>query len=127
MYKRFNNAVLTGLKERNISLRELCRASGIDASFLSKVLKNKRNPPSDEKILTKMATALGIEPVKLIVYTGKIPEKYYELFCNDRFIENLAAGNKTPEKLPGPARKKQMPAPAPRIQQKKIEISEELL
>lgn len=128
MYKRFNDTIKSKLTEKNKSLRELCREAGIDASFLSKVLKNKRNPPSSEKILFRLARALEVNPLKLVLFTGKIPEKYYDLFCSDKFIDWISAGEYPGEKKPAavsPPVKKQFPAEKTRRGQ--AEMSEELL
>jgi transcriptional regulator with XRE-family HTH domain len=128
MFRRFNEAVKTKLREKNKSLRKLCREAGIDASFLSKVLKNKRNPPSDERILQKMAVSLGVNPIELIIYTGKIPEKYYDFFCSEGFIERLNTGGKPAVNKHAATEKKCIPVVEIRPDRpKRSEMSEELL
>ena len=54
----FARLVSDRMKERGLGLRELCREVSLDPSFFSKVLANKRNPPSEEDVLRKLADAL---------------------------------------------------------------------
>lgn len=93
MYELFIKSVKEKLREKNISVRSLCKNAGLDASLFAKVLKGKRNPPFDEKVITKIARQLDVEPVKLIFYTGHIPEKWMGIFCSDDFINRLAGGS----------------------------------
>ena len=135
MYELFVKSVKDKLKEKNISVRSLCKNVGLDASLFAKVLKGKRNPPFDERIITKIARQLDIEPVKLVFYTGHIPEKWMSIFCSDDFITGLTGRNIVPTSVsssintqvkrtrdktkPGPLPdRKKAPAPA---------MSEELL
>lgn len=90
----FAKVIKEKLKEKNLSIRALCRKVKLDASFLSKVLNGERNPPSDEKIIYKIAEVLDIDPIKLVFYTGRIPEKLQSMFYNDEFIDNLLNSTK---------------------------------
>lgn len=45
----------------NLSLREVCKKTGYDASNWSKVERGIISPPSDETILSKWAQALGLK------------------------------------------------------------------
>jgi len=64
---------------RGLGLRELCRRAELDPSFFSKVLAGKRNPPSDEDALRRLAEALGLLPVEVIVAAGRIPTDWNAL------------------------------------------------
>lgn len=92
MNKYFNRAVKKGLKDKDISMRELARNSGLDVSFLSKMLSGKRNPPSREEDIRKMAKALEIKPEILIFAAGRIPEKLIPFFMKEDTAESLLAG-----------------------------------
>ncbi|PCI35136.1 MAG: hypothetical protein COB53_11305 [Elusimicrobia bacterium] len=72
------------MQRRGVGLRELCRAAELDPSFLSKVLAGKRNPPSDEEVLRRIAVALELDPARLITLAGRIPSEWARLF-NDEF------------------------------------------
>lgn len=72
----FIKAVKEALKGKGWSMRKAAREAGLDSSFLSKVLSGKRNPPSDEKVIVRLAQKLDIEPDSLIIYAGRIPAKY---------------------------------------------------
>ena len=50
------------MSEKKIGIRELARSVSLDASFFSKVLSGKRNPPADEKILMRIAKVLELDP-----------------------------------------------------------------
>ena len=63
------------LERSSLSLRGLCRRAGTDPSFLSKVLRGKLPPPTDEKLLKRMAKALGLDALTLIISTGMIPSE----------------------------------------------------
>ena len=102
--------VREGLKAGSLSLRGICRASGIDPSYLSKVLQGKRSPPTDEKALTRLARILDVDPFILIISTGTIPSAMQSAMERPEFIQRVFAGK---EKR---GRKDQRPsfhAPAP--------------
>ena len=69
----FSRLVASAMERRGLGLRELCRRADLDPSFLSKVLACKRNPPSEEKPLRRLAAALELDPVEVIVSAGLIP------------------------------------------------------
>ncbi len=71
--KEFPEFILEGLERTSISLRNLCRQSRTDPSFLSKVLRRRLPPPTDEKLLKRLADVLGLDPLTLIISTGMIP------------------------------------------------------
>ena len=76
----FAEVVRRRLAERGMGLRELCRSIGLDASFFSKVLSGKRNPPAEEKVLRQIAQALELDAPRLIVAAGRIPSEWERLW-----------------------------------------------
>lgn len=71
----FPALVQQGLERSSLSLRELCRRAGTDPSFMSKVIRGKLSPPTDEKLLKRLAKALGQDALTLIISTGMIPSE----------------------------------------------------
>ncbi len=102
----FEEAVRAAMEARGMGLRELCRRAGLDPSFFSKVLAGKRSPPPDDRV-RRIAEALGLDEVRLIVAAGRIPREWSRL-CRDedacRRVGELASAD------PGSARLS--PAPA---------------
>lgn len=84
------------LLERNMSLRALARSSALDVSFISKMLSGKRNPPSSEKDIRKIAEALYTNPERLILLAGRIPSSLYPLLKKDTFISYILSYCKDP-------------------------------
>jgi transcriptional regulator with XRE-family HTH domain len=114
----FAARVAAGLRGRGLTLRGLCREAGLDASFFSKVLSGKRSPPCDEAVLRRLAEALQIDAVELIVSAGRIPSEWSALCEDPRLLRDvhtrvLAGG------WPGPAAGRGLPPREP--------MSEELL
>ena len=72
---KFSAFIQEGLERSSLSLREFCRRAGTDPSFMSKVLREKLPPPADEKLLKRMAKALGLDALTLIISTGMIPSE----------------------------------------------------
>lgn len=90
MSKQFIKSITLGMKEKNIGVRNLARSCGLDASFISKMIQGKRNPPCDEKIIIKIANILSIDPVMLIIYAGRIPSSLQHLFESPSFVKTLS-------------------------------------
>jgi transcriptional regulator with XRE-family HTH domain len=86
----FSDLVERRMRERGLSLRAVCREAKLDASFFSKVLSGKRSPPSEESVLRKLAAILGIDPIELIVATGRIPSEWQPLFRDPAVLGSLA-------------------------------------
>lgn len=86
----FVNLISSKISERRSSLRKVARGVGLDPSFLSKVLAGKRSPPSDEKILKRLAKFLEIDPTLLIISTGKIPSELQPLMEDPLFLKSLS-------------------------------------
>lgn len=101
--KRFGRTLKQAIESKGISLRELARRSGLDVSFLSKILSGKRNPPSSEEDLINLARILEIRPEKLIIDAGRIPSALQDFFSDEVFIESLLSGK--PPENPAPLRK----------------------
>lgn len=76
LHATFIRAVKEALKRKGWSMRNAAREAGLDSSFLSKVLNGKRNPPSDERAIVRLAQKLDIDPDSLVIYAGRIPAKY---------------------------------------------------
>ncbi len=89
----FSRLVVNTMKRRGLGLRELCRQVRIDPSFFSKVLAGKRNPPAEEEVLRRVATALETDAVELLVAAGRIPSEWSQLMTNRellRRVDNMA-------------------------------------
>ncbi|MCX5797872.1 MAG: helix-turn-helix domain-containing protein [Elusimicrobia bacterium] len=87
----FAARVAAGLRARGLTLRGLCREAGLDASFFSKVLAGKRSPPSDEALLRRIAQALGLDAVELIVAAGRIPAEWGALWEDAELFREVHA------------------------------------
>jgi transcriptional regulator with XRE-family HTH domain len=107
----FPRLISEAMARAGLGLRELCRRAGLDPSFLSKVLAGKRNPPSEEEPLRRLAEVLGLDPVEVIVAAGRIPTDWSALWSDPelvRTVHAVAAGRR-----PAPRRAAPAPAPAP--------------
>lgn len=93
----------------NLSLREVCKKVGYDASNWSKIERGKISPPSDETILQKWAENLGLKKntsayIEFIdqaviaqgIIPGDILEKQSATDCLPAFFRTLR--NKKPTK-----------------------------
>ncbi|MFH1890469.1 MAG: helix-turn-helix transcriptional regulator [Candidatus Kuenenbacteria bacterium] len=60
--KKFGHNLKKARIAQGLSLREICKKINYDASNWSKVERGVIAPPSDEKILSKWAKALGLKP-----------------------------------------------------------------
>jgi transcriptional regulator with XRE-family HTH domain len=104
----FSRLVAGAMARRGVGLRELCRRAELDPSFFSKVLAGKRNPPSEEGALRRVAGALELDPVEVIVSAGLIPTDWGALWSDSelvRAVHAVATGGR-------PARRAQtLPAP----------------
>ena len=89
MRTSFIQLVTEKINVQELSLRKLAAQVGLDPSFFSKVLAGKRSPPSDEKVLRKLAKILEIDPLLLIVSTGRIPSELQALMENQDFLNKL--------------------------------------
>jgi len=102
----FAEMVRECMQERGIGLRSLCRSVGVDPSYFSKVLAHKRNPPSEEEVLLKLAAELDIPATRLIVAAGRIPRQWHRLWSEPgllRRINGMLAG--APAAPPAPKAK----------------------
>jgi transcriptional regulator with XRE-family HTH domain len=87
----FSRVVSDALARRGLGLREFCRRCDLDPSFLSKVLAGKRNPPSDEASLRRIAAALELDPVEVIVSAGLIPTDWNALWADSELVRAVHA------------------------------------
>lgn len=103
----FSKVVKKIMDEKRLGVREISRIAGMDASFLSKVLSGKRNPPSEEKVIKRLARALGIDYVYLMFLAGRIPSEFQEIFLSEKFIMSLyntLNSTASADKIPAPRR-----------------------
>ncbi|MEK7390083.1 MAG: helix-turn-helix transcriptional regulator [Elusimicrobiota bacterium] len=87
----FSKSIVAGMARRGLGLRELCRRARLDPSFLSKVIAGKRNPPSEEEALRRLADILEIDPVELQVAAGRIPSEWSALSTNPELLHRVNA------------------------------------
>lgn len=87
----FSRLVVAAMTRRGLGLRELCRRARLDPSFLSKVLAGKRNPPNAEDVLRRLAAALEIDPVELVVAAGRLPEKWKAMTVDSGLLRRVDA------------------------------------
>jgi transcriptional regulator with XRE-family HTH domain len=59
--KKFSENLKKIRTDKGLSLREICKKVGYDASNWSKVERGIISPPADEKILSKWARAFGLK------------------------------------------------------------------
>jgi len=111
----FARLVAAAMARRGMGLRELCRRAELDPSFLSKVLAGKRNPPSEEKPLRRLAAALDLDPVEVIVSAGLIPADWRAVRFDAellRAVHAVATGGRPARREPvAPAPLSTAPAP----------------
>jgi len=84
---RFASMVKSGLDRSGITLRELCRQTDLDPSYLSKVLSGKRSPPGEEAALRRLAKSLELVPAELVVAAGRIPSEWSRLIEDERLFD----------------------------------------
>ena len=77
------------LDRSGLTLRGLCRETGVDPSFLSKVLAGKRSPPSEEPVLRRIAAVLGVDAAELIVSAGRIPSEWSRLWDEPELFRSV--------------------------------------
>ena len=106
MNRPFAVRVKEGLADRGLTLRELCRRAAVDPSLLSKVLSGKRAPPGEEKVLRRLAAALGLPAVQLVVSAGLLPSEWSRLNDDPDLLESVS---RAIAKEPGA----EVPAPRP--------------
>lgn len=117
----FSRLVVDAMKLRGLGLRELCRQAKLDPSFLSKVLTGKRNPPSEEEVLRRMAAVLETDAVQLFVAAGRIPSEWKSLIDDPDLLRRVhvmahSAAPRKPIPLPlqsVPSTRRSTPLPSP--------------
>lgn len=116
MNTTFNRAIKEALKKKSWSIRKLARELNLEPGILSRILRGERNPPSNERIIVKLAQKLNIDPDTLVIYTGRIPLKYQKDLEKPGAIKLLTRARTLPE-----AEK-----PAPRVKKIKKAVKEEM-
>ena len=86
----FCGLIQAGMRRKGISLRELCRRCGIDASFMSKVFAGKRNPPAHDEILLSLASALEIKPSEMFISVGRIPGEWSRIRTDRHLFDEIS-------------------------------------
>jgi len=136
IFRTFVNVVCEEMKKKKIGIRELARRTGLDPSYISKMLQGKRNPPFNEININKIAEVLDINADVLTIYSGRIPSNLQKLFESREFINKIAAKKISADTmLPLINRSLKTDSPIPnkrsagQVSQKlrKIEICDELL
>jgi transcriptional regulator with XRE-family HTH domain len=87
----FSRLISEAMALRGLGLRQLCRQAKLDPSFMSKVLSGKRNPPSDEETLRRIADILEADAVELLVAAGRIPSEWRSLTTNSELLRRVHA------------------------------------
>lgn len=91
------------MTEAGVGLRQLARDTRIDASLLSKILAGKRPPPDDEDVLRRVAAALALDAVELIVLAGRIPAEWRAHSGNIEKVRGLHAALRRAASASAPA------------------------
>ncbi len=106
----FAGLVSEAMARRGLGLRELCRRARLDPSLLSKVLAGKRNPPTDDETLERLAQALEFDPIALSVSAGRVPASWRALASDPELLATVSrlAGRAAPRRSAAPS-----PAAAP--------------
>lgn len=120
LHATFVRAIWEALKRKDWSIRKAAREAGLDSSFLSKVLSGKRNPPTDERVIVRLAQKLELDPDSLIIYAGRIPAKYQKALEKPGALELLSG-------VPTLAEGERLPPAEKAKQVVKEEIPDELL
>lgn len=94
------------IKDRKMSIRNLARNSGMDHSFLAKVIAGKRTLPREEKTLRRLAKALGLDPICFVFSAGLVPQEYQKIFSDPNFIRSLSVQTSAAGGQTGPDAKK---------------------
>jgi len=87
------------MRKKGISLRTLAKGAGIDSSFLSKVLSGKRNPPTEDAVIAKIARILELDGDTLIIFAGRIPRRFQPNLDRDKILSafrDLISGHSLP-------------------------------
>ena len=124
----FGNLVQEKIKTSSYSLREVCRKTGMDPSCFSKVLRGKRPPPDDEKLIRKLAKVLDLDPILLTISAGIIPSSLQDLMQDPETIRRVLgeSGRRgTTEPKPKPVSK--LPPHRLPVVTRSPELSEDLL
>lgn len=116
----FARLVSDAMRRGGLALREVCRRAELDPSLMSKVLAGKRNPPADEDSLRRLAAALSVDPIELIVGAGVLPSDWDAVRADPHLlaaVHAVATGRRSsPRPAPPPSAPPaaaKLPRPAP--------------
>ncbi|MCD6311739.1 MAG: helix-turn-helix transcriptional regulator [Elusimicrobia bacterium] len=87
--KNFAEVIKKAITESGLSLRAFAKQCSIDSSYLSKVLKGKRNPPAEEAAIAKIAEFIGMPTERLMFICGRIPSRLQKIFLREDIFEIL--------------------------------------
>ena len=88
--QNFVRTVRSTMDTKGLSLRQVALKAQISPSFFSRILSGKRGLPSDD-VLINIAHAIDVEPDKLLVDCGIIPETLAPALRNPQVPELLRA------------------------------------
>lgn len=67
-------------EQRQVSLRSMAKAAGIEPGYLSRIERDEVPPPSEE-VIVKLAAALGEDPNVLLAMAGKVSDRLRRIIC----------------------------------------------
>lgn len=124
------------MKAKRMSIRRVSRHAEVDPSFFAKVLRGERNPPDDERVLRRLAEALAVEPLELLLSVGRLPAEWRAKTDRPEVLAALkrvfgqsgeaAALPRRPSPAPAPAQAKPARPAPPRVEMRR-DLSEDLL
>ena len=82
MKERSFGQIIKDLRTKNrdySSLREFARKVELSPAYLSRI-ENEKEPPPSERVIEKLAEALGADKYELFSYAGKVPIEFYDAF-----------------------------------------------
>lgn len=123
--KDFASVIKQALKESGLSLRSFAKECSLDSSYLSKVLKGKRNPPAEEDAIAKVADFINMPHERLMFICGRIPSRLQGIFLREDIFEILEDLSAKASKRPG-TRKSPGAVPAKSVY-KRQNIPDEIL
>ena len=90
--KQFGTRLRELRVQAHLTQRELAEKIGVDFSYLSK-MENGVLPPPSEKVLLKLAEALGADEDELFALAGKIPNDIAQLLKHREALQFLRSGH----------------------------------
>ena len=102
MTKKFGDYLRRKRREKNKSQRTLAEEAGINFTYLSKVENDVPGFDSlSEPTLTRIASALEVDPDEMITRAGKIPSDVKQMLVDDfSLIKEIRRQRKEPDDDP---------------------------